>query len=95
MFDHDHRWCIGLDHFLQLYPGDDISKIKWLIPDIEVGLFAKAFGDEDLFLLASGIVCHILSKVAAGKIQFTQHSFKKRFVQMILGDKRIERPLEE
>ncbi len=49
-----HKQDCGLvleQQFFDLHAGDYVDEIHRLIPQIQMGLFAKAAGDQDLFLL--------------------------------------------
>ena len=80
VLDKEHGGGRGADQLLDLHPGVDVDEVERLVPDIEVGFFAEAFGQQDLLFLAAGKAAHVLFKLNAGKIHLAQDGLEEALV---------------
>ena len=79
---------------LYLHAGKDINVVERFIPDIQMRLFAQAFGKQNLLFLPLAEFVQSLFKLLPRKIKFPQDGFEKSFVKKIAPDIFIQRPVQ-
>ena len=82
VLDEEHGGLVFLDQLFDLQAAGEIDVIQWFVPDIEMGLLAEAFGEEDFLLLAFGKGGHVAVEMIARKAHFAQEGEEEGAVDL-------------
>ena len=83
VLDENHGRRALPEQRFQLHAGDHIDEVERLIPDKQMRLFAQAFCDQNLFLLALGKILDALVKLRALEFELAQNRFEQAFVDAV------------
>ena len=83
MLHEQHGGGRGADQLFDLHPGVDVDEVEGLVPDVEVGFFAEAPGQQDLLFLPAGKAGHVLFKLDPGEIHLPQDGLEQALVQAV------------
>ena len=82
VLDEEHGGLIGFDQGLDLQAAGEVNVVQGFVPDVEMGLFAEAFGEKDFLLLAFGKGGHVAVEMIARKAHFAQEGEEEGAVDL-------------
>lgn len=82
VLDEEHGGLVGFNQVLDLQAAGEVDVVEGFVPDVEMGLFAEAFGEEDFLLLAFRKGGHVAREMVAGKAHFAQEGEEEGAVDL-------------
>ena len=82
VLDEEHGGLVFLDQVFDLQAAGEVDVVERFVPDVEMGLFAEAFGEEDFLLLAFRKGGHVAREMVAGKAHFAQEGEEEGAVDL-------------
>lgn len=82
VLDEEHGGLVFLNQLFDLQAAGEVDVIQGFVPDIEMGLLAEAFGEEDFLLLAFGKGGHVAVEMIARKAHFAQEGEEEGAVDL-------------
>ena len=70
------------NELFDLHPAPKVNVVEGLVPDVEMGLFAEAFGEKNFLLLAFGKGGHVAVEMIARKAHFAQEGEEEGAVDL-------------
>ena len=83
MLNEEHGRGVFRNQLFNLSAGININKVQRLVPDIQMGFFAKTACNQRFLFLSAGKIRNVLFKLRPLKSEFPEQSLEQAFIDPV------------